>query len=444
MSWDNKVVWSEGMFLRPQHFQQFDRYVERLVRARTQAMAPYRWGVSELSINRELLEAGSFAVNSCRGVLPDGTPFAIPEDCDHPTPLEPSENTRDQIVYLCLPTRQPGSYDYAAPDNDDAITRYRTARFEATDAVVGSEAVAELEVGKLDLSYRTQGAETAGYMRIGLARIVEVGADRKIKLDTAYVPPSMDISASTVLAGYLTELQGLLHQRGEALAARAAEGETKGVAEIADFLLLMSVNRQEPLLGHLVASDTVHPEMLYRTMLSMAGEFATFTEARKRPADFPAYNHEDLQATFHPVMTALRRSLSAVFETSAIQIPLQERKYGIRVGQIADRSLLTSASFVLSVRAQAASESIRRHFPTQVKIGPVEQIRNLVNAALPGITVSPLPVAPRQIPFNAGASYFELDRTGTYWKQLTQSGGIAIHLAGDFPKVVMELWAIRS
>ena len=31
MSWKNKVVWSEGLFLRPQHFQQHDRYIEAFV-----------------------------------------------------------------------------------------------------------------------------------------------------------------------------------------------------------------------------------------------------------------------------------------------------------------------------------------------------------------------------------------------------------------------------
>ena len=150
MSWDNKVVWSEGMFLRPQHFQQFDRYVERLVRGRAASMAPYRYGFSELAVNRSLLETGGFAVSSARGVLPDGTPFAIPEDSNHPTPLEPSENTRDQVVYLCLPARQPGGYEIASASTEDVITRYRSSAFQATDVVVGSEAAAELEVGQVD------------------------------------------------------------------------------------------------------------------------------------------------------------------------------------------------------------------------------------------------------------------------------------------------------
>ena len=45
MSWDNKIIWSEGMFLRTQHFQQQDRYVERLVRNRTAHLRRGRIGI---------------------------------------------------------------------------------------------------------------------------------------------------------------------------------------------------------------------------------------------------------------------------------------------------------------------------------------------------------------------------------------------------------------
>ena len=111
---------------------------------------------------------------------------------------------------------------------------------------------------------------------------------------------------------------------------------------------------------------------------------------------------------------------------------------------IADRSLLANSTFVLAVRAEMKTETLRRNFPNQVKIGPVEQIRELVNVALPGIAVRPLPVAPRQIPYHAGVTYFELDRTSKYWKALASSGGLAIHLAGDFSAAEIECWAIRD
>jgi type VI secretion system protein ImpJ len=123
---------------------------------------------------------------------------------------------------------------------------------------------------------------------------------------------------------------------------------------------------------------------------------------------------------------------------------LQERKFGIRVGPIVDRSLLVNTTWVLAVKAQMPAEALRRGFPNLVKIGPVEQIRELINVALPGIAVRALPVAPRQLPYYAGTSYFELDRTSQYWAALTRSGGIAIHVTGEVPGLELECWAIRS
>ncbi len=74
----------------------------------------------------------------------------------------------------------------------------------------------------------------------------------------------------------------------------------------------------------------------------------------------------------------------------------------------------------------------------------MEQIAQLVNVALPGIPIRPLPVAPRQLPYRAGSIYFELERGGPLWKQLETQGAIALHLAGSFPQIEMELWAIKA
>nr|MBP7660224.1 type VI secretion system baseplate subunit TssK [Burkholderiaceae bacterium] len=82
-------------------------------------------------------------------------------------------------------------------------------------------------------------------------------------------------------------------------------------------------------------------------------------------------------------------------------------------------------------------------FPTQVKIGPVEKIRDLVNLQLPGVSLRSLPVAPREIRYHAGFNYFELDTSHELWRQLAQSGGLALHLSGEFPAIEFEFWAIR-
>ena len=80
----------------------------------------------------------------------------------------------------------------------------------------------------------------------------------------------------------------------------------------------------------------------------------------------------------------------------------------------------------------------------QIKIGPVERIRDLVNLNLPGIALRSLPVAPRQIPYHAGFLYFELDRAGDLWKVTEQSRALAMHIAGEFPGLELEFWAVRG
>lgn len=446
MGWDNKVVWGEGLFLQPQHLQQQERYVERLIRTSTAGLAPFTYGLTNIEIDTDLLALGKFAVRSASGILPDGTPFAIPADADHPAPLDVPENTRNATICLVLPVRQAGAVETAPADLLETAARFAAAEHEAIDTNAGYQSVATVPVGKLRLRFALEADNRAGNTALGLARVTEVRTDRAVVLDESYIPPIMFCSVSNVLSGFSAHLQGLLHHRAEALAGRVSESANRGASEFADYLVLQICNRYEPLLTHLnAANGQIHPESLYRVCVTLAGEIATFTESRKRPPVFPAYRHDDLAATWRPVMAALRQALSAVLEQTAVPIPLQERRHGIRVGPIPDRSLVTDAVWVLVAKAQVPPETLRRNFPNQVKIGPVEQIVELINVALPGIAATPLPVVPRQLPYYAGRSYFELDRSGPYWAALSRSGGIAIHVGGgEIPGLEIECWAIRG
>ena len=445
MSWENKVVWTEGLFLQPQHLQQQDRYLERLVRTSTAGLVPFSYGLSQLELDADLLTLGKFALRSVAGILPDGTPFSVPSDADHPRPLDVPEAARNSIVYLLLPTRQAGGVETAPADLTETVARFVVSEHEANDINAGYQGSATVPVGRLRLRYALEGEARDGHTAIGLARIAEVRPDKSVVLDDGFIPPLLLTSASPALAGFATQLQGLLHHRAEALAGRVSESATRGAAEIADYLMLQLTNRYEPLLTPLATIvGQLHPEAFYRTCVSLAGELATFTETRKRPPAFPPYRHDDLQATFRPVMASLRQSLSAVLEQTAVPIPLQERRFGIRVGPISDRTLVASGTWVLAVKAAMPAEQLRRGFPNLCKIGPVEQIRELINVALPGIAVRALPVAPRQLPYYAGTTYFELDRSSPYWAALARSGGIAIHVTGDVPGLEIECWAIRG
>ena len=443
MSANNKVVWSEGLFLQPQHFQQQDRYFERFVEARCQSLIPYSWGFTDIALERDLLGIGKFALRQAAGVFPDGTPFRMPDDDPLPEPIDVAAQTRDQIVYLAVPLRRADG-----PEIDrstaDGLVRHEVGEWEARDVTSSTGNPAVLEVGTLRTRLLLAGDVTPAYSCVPLAHIVERRADNQVVLEDRFMPTVLHARAATRLATFTTELVGLLHQRGETLGGRMAATGRGASAEIADFLMLQAINRYEPLLAHHAAAGGLHPEELFRVFVAAAGELATFTTPGKRPPALAPYRHDRLRESFEPVMAALRASLSAVLEQAAIPIPIEAKKFGISVATVADRTLYTTAVFILAARADLPAEEVRKRFPAQLKLGPVERIRDLVNLQLPGVPLHPIPVAPRQIPYHAGFVYFELDQSNELWDQLTSSGGVAMQVAGDFPGLALEFWAIRG
>jgi type VI secretion system protein ImpJ len=332
----------------------------------------------------------------------------------------------------------------AESDAGSMPPRFRSAEVEVGDTNVSGQRVAPIQVGRMNLRIVLARDAGEGVATIGLCKVVERRADNKLVLDAAYIPPSLHTGGNELLASQLRDLHGLLHQRGEALAARLAQPGRAGVGEIADFLMLELINRNEPLIAQFRQASLLHPRDFYYFVIGLFGELATFREGR-RPGNMPAYAHDNPAICFKPLMDEVRQSLSMVMEQTAIPIELQDRKYGVRVAMIPDLELQRSAQFVLAVNSQLPGDALRARFPTQVKIGTVERIRDLVNLQLPGVAMRPLPVAPRQIPFHAGFTYFELETRGSeMWKQLESSGGMAMHVAGDFPGLEIEFWAVRA
>jgi type VI secretion system protein ImpJ len=443
MAWSSKVVWSEGMFLRPQHFQQQERFIEFFAHARALPMEGFFWGFRELALDVDALALGRIAIASAQGILPDGTPFHVPAHGAAPEPLDVTAADKDQLVYLSIPLARQQAEAVTFTDDGQSLARYRVREAEVPDvnSIGGEPAVVQL--GEMRLRIQRASDLTDASIGLKLARVVERRPDNQVVLDRAFIPPILASGLHEVLRNFNQELLGLLHQRGEALAGRLAHPGKGGISEVGDFLMLELVNRWEPVVRHWTTVPTLHPERLFAGMLQLAGDLCTHTRSTRRPGTYPAYDHDDLGACFQPLMADLRTSLSMVLEQGVIPIELQDRSHGVRVAVMPSPDLVRTAAFVLAVSAAVPPEVVRARFPAQVKIGPVEKLRDLVNLHLPGVGLRPLPVAPRQLPYNAGYNYFELDTTHDLWKQLDRSGGMGMHIAGEFPELKLEFWAIR-
>lgn len=445
MTWNNRVIWSEGMLLQQQHLQQQDRYWLSQFDARWGTRRNYGWGFWKLAIDEPLLGLGKLGLAACEGIMPDGTSFVLPLDDELPLPLDIPETRRDALVVLALPLRRPGVPEMASHVHaaQDSYARYGREACVVFDANEDSRESAEMEVGKLRVSLAFADEVSQAYTTLGVARIVECSAETGVVLDQGYSPACLDYRVAPRLAGFVEELAGMLRQRGDALAARLAQPGVSGAAEIADFLLLQVINRSEPLMRHLASVEGLHPEALYRELLQLSGELAGFVASGRRAAPPAPYRHDALAATFAPLAEALRRSLSMVMEPQAVAIGLEQSQFGVSIGRVPDTQLLKTAEFVLAVKADMSTDVLCTALPAQMKVGPVERIHDLVNLQLPGVGLRRLPVAPRQLPFHAGYCYFALDTSDDAWPQIVASAAIALHVAGDFPGLEVQLWAIR-
>lgn len=435
-----RVIWSEGLFLRPHHFQQQERFFESLLDSRLGPLHGFAYGFKRLVIDQPLLLQGKLALSGAEGLLPDGTPFSLPSDAAQLAPLDVAEGVRDEMVYLSGVLRRPGQKT-AVLEEGKRRTRFIGRDTTVSDAVLGFDSEAELKVGVLSLSLNLASTLDGELASMPIARIRE-RKGQVVELDDQFVPPLLDMHAHPRARSWLEELYGLVKQRGDALAARVGAPGTKGVAEFADFLLLMACNRYQPLLDQFRHTTPLHPLHVFNELLKLAGECATFLPERRSPV-FERYDHNALSTTFIPVVEAIRRTMAAVLEQTAVQIPLTQVAKGLYGADIADVRLITSGYFVLSASAQVPREALRTTLPTQIKIGPPDKIRDLVMTAVPGIRIEPID-APRQIPFHANFSYFQLDSQSEFWDSVKTSRRLAIYVAGELPGIELQFWAIRT
>lgn len=447
MSNRSRVVWTDGMFLRPQHFQQHDRGLDSVIDSRVQAVSSYAWGFSSLQINTELLPSGKVGLLRAHGVFSDGTTIRVPDDDESPSALEIPSSAAGDIVYLCIPERGEGACEFedvhGLVSTTDSLARFSSRSIEIRDNSDSDGDVAPVKIAQPKLSIKLEREDRSAYSCLSIARVEGVRSDGTVILDQDFIPPCTDAVVATRLHGFIGEFTGLLTHRAQKLVERLHGGGNIAVAEVTDFILLQLVNRLRAEYTHYTNLIGLHPERLYCNLVSAASELATFTSQDRMAPEFPRYQHDDLLNCFQPVLNNLRQSLSSVLEQNVVALRLEERQYGIRVAPIADPDLIQNSVFVLAVTADTAPEKVIQHFPSQTKLGAVEKIRDLVNLQLPGIALKPLPVAPRQIPFSAGFTYFELDKSGPEFQQLLESSGLAMHVAGNYPNIQLQLWAIR-
>ncbi|MGR6617076.1 type VI secretion system baseplate subunit TssK [Pseudomonas rhodesiae] len=438
-----KVIWQEGMLLRPQHLQHNDRYYQQQLN-QTRLLGSDGWGFLTLHVDTQHLNLGKVVLTQASGMFPDGSLFAL-GSADEPLVLQVPVGAGGQAVYLALPLAIGNQVEARLPEQGDVLARYVSCELQVGDSNAGADSRCQIHCARPDLRLVLgEQRDDPLLVKLQVAQVVESTREGGVTLDADFVPTFLYLQRSGYVASCVKEVISLLATRGDAIAARVQGNGGSAGAQLGDFLMLQLINRTELVLYHYLSQPQVRPEAVYRQLLSLLGELSTYGTDNKRAQSQGRYRHDDQGESFRSLMDGIRTALSRVLEQHATQLALQPRQYGVLVCPVSDLKLLGCATFILAAEAQCDSEELRHRLPAHLKIGPVERIRELVNLHLAGIKLKPLPVAPRQIPFHAGKTYFMLDLSARDITQLEQSGGFAFHASGEFAGLELNFWAIRN
>jgi len=179
----NRVIWSEGVFLKPHHFQQQDRYIEHMVGSVRGMGLPHPWGLRRLALDHDLLAIGKVAITEVVGVLPDGTPVDAPTSDPLPEPLAIDDDAAGQTLYIALPLRRPGVRETGTADEPHKMLRYLANDEWVRDNTIDTQTEEPLEVGSLALSLFRDRDNLDGFAACGIVKILECQPGGQVVLD---------------------------------------------------------------------------------------------------------------------------------------------------------------------------------------------------------------------------------------------------------------------
>ena len=447
---NSKVVWKEGMFLQPQHFQQAERFTFNTMNARMSVYQPFFYGTYELEVDRDALVNNLFTLTRCSGVLSDGMSFSIPrEDTAPPSRSFSDHFTHDQQfldVYLALPLIAEGK-----PNVSSAVSeahhnfRYRSKMVGIADDVFGTQRK-EIEVGEYNFQLLFGDESLDNFSTLQVARLKRASSGQ-ISLQDTYIQPLLQIGGSRFLMGQIRSLLEMLVAKCNTLAQgrRQIEG---GFAEFSTseetaFRLLETLTTYTPLLNYHLASPLAHPFDIYTTMMMFAGALSTFSSDISLK-DFPRYDHHQLSITFGNLIRIIRTVLEADISAGCVTIPIEQINQATYIANVPDERLFSSAKFFFGVSAKVPEKELIIGALQRIKMCSRDRLDLLISSAMPGLPLMHTVHPPEGLSTKPGFIYFTLDQQSQFWEGIRTSGNIAFYFPNNYPELKVELMALKE
>ncbi|MDQ2822272.1 MAG: type VI secretion system baseplate subunit TssK [Pseudomonadota bacterium] len=443
----SKVLWGEGLFLRPHHFQQQDQYHEQRLHAGLRAVHPFAWGVQYLDIDAEGLKTGKLRLLGLALRFPDGEMIDAPADDALPEAIDLADAAIGATVtwYAALPTLKPFGCNFGQPGLATNAARFVQANQETPDLYTHA---ARTQLAYLHKTLRlvSEHEPRDNYTQLALLRLRYLG-DGAWEADAGFVAPSLSVASAPLLLAQLRSLQDALHARVAELIAHHRE-PTRGVVEfrtgdMASFWLLHTASAACATLSHHLHHTSLHPERLYEQLLGVAGALMTFSK-EWRLADLPAYDHGNPAPAFDQVHRMIRALLATVISNKVVDIALVQTRPCYFTGTFDTARVPDNSVFYVAVAATMAPLDLVAAVPVQFKVGAPDDVEKCVLSAIPGVSLTYAAQPPASLPVRPGISYFALEARGPLVERMRKAQSVAIYVPTSFPDLQLHLMALTD
>lgn len=448
----SRVLWGEGLFLRPQHFQQQDRYHEARLGQTASALHPYCWGVRRLTVDLDALRHGVLRIDELSLLFQDGEVVRAPGGDALPPPVrlgDLPDATQAVTFHAALPALLEHGANCAGHAGDAIEVRFR--RHERATSDLYTQA-AEAPLAYLEKSLRLvpEGEALEAFESFPLLRLRRM-ATGGFEIDPAFIPPSLTIDAvSWPGAG----LHGLLSRLMEKLLAKVAalygdlREPSRNVVEIrggdvSSFWLLHTASAGYAALVHFLQHRELHPERLYGALLALAGGLMTYSRSY-RLEDLPSYVHADPGPQFARLDTIIRDLLDTVISSRYFSIALHKERPSYYLGALDSGRIDGQTTLYLAVAAEMPALKVVEIVPLQFKVGAPEDVDKFVLSALPGVKLVHAPQVPSAIPVRPDTCYFMLEGRGALYDAMLKSQSISVYVPNGVRELRLELIAVSA
>ena len=447
----SKVLWGEGLFLRPQHFQRQDQYHEARLHQTARALQPYLWGVAQLDWDLAALKNGSLRLNALSAIFRDGEVFDAPGNDLLPPPvdLEALPPTVQEVTfYAALPLLSSEGSNYrlaSAGDGAASQARYQHALRATPDLFTEA---AEAEVAYLKKTVRliadTEARGAHDCLPLIALRRTVTGA---FEPAPSFMAPSLSITAAPRLQHLLELLLEALQAKVSALHGHHREPSRNVIefrsGDVSSFWLLHTASTAAAALMHYVRHPLLHPERLYETLLMLAGGLLSYSR-HYTLASLPAYDHARPGACFEAIDGVIRELLDTVISSKYFAIALTEDKPCYHLGKLDSDKIDQHTTLYLAIRAAMPALELVDVAPLRIKVGAPDDVEQCVLSALPGVKLAHAPQVPAAIAVRPDTYYFALDNRGHLYEQMLKAQSISVYVPAGIRDLQLELIAVAA